>query len=267
MTRKHFYAGFVAATVVALVLAAASTVQGKSSSWRDDFSGTSLDSSRWVNASGQAPGYVTGSHRGLYDPTHVRVSGGYLVIELTQENSIVDGASGVESRGGLIYTKSTYGYGTYEWRLRMSSTATTPGSAGLPVSGTVSAGFNYVNNSQTEIDFEFAGHDPANLFMSNWNNTNPRRDPNETTHLTSSLSSEPDLTSTFKTYRFVWERAKVSFYVDDVLQATHVTTVPRTAAHFMINHWGTNRPWWGGLATVGVPRYFYVDWVRYTPAP
>jgi hypothetical protein len=100
MTRKHFfYAGCATATVVALVFAAAPTAQGKSSSWRDDFSGTSLDSGRWVTASGQAPGYVTGNHRGLYDPTHVRVSGGYLVIELTQQNSIVDGAPGVESRG------------------------------------------------------------------------------------------------------------------------------------------------------------------------
>jgi len=35
----------------------------------------------------------------------------------------------------------------------------------------------------------------------------------------------------------------------------------------MINHWGTNNPLWGGTATIGVERYFYVDWVRFTPAP
>ena len=33
----------------------------------------------------------------------------------------------------------------------------------------------------------------------------------------------------------------------------------------MINHWGTNSDGWGGPATPGVSRYFYVDSVSYTP--
>jgi hypothetical protein len=33
----------------------------------------------------------------------------------------------------------------------------------------------------------------------------------------------------------------------------------------MINHWGTDNTFWGGLATFGVDRFFYVDWVRFTP--
>ena len=49
------------------------------------------------------------------------------------------------------------------------------------------------------------------------------------------------------------------------LQAVHKTNVPKAPAYFMINHWGTGSPNWGGAATVGVPRYFYVDWVSYTP--
>jgi len=266
MTRVRALVGWLAGLGFLSVLVTPALGVGKASAWRDDFSGTSLDVGRWINAAGQAPGYLAGNHRGYYDPSHVQVSGGYLVIALDQDDGDVDGVPGVISRGGLVYTKSTYGYGTYEWRMRMSSTAPAPGSAGLPVSGSVSAGFNYVNNSQTEVDFEFNGEQPDQLFMSNWKNTSPRRDPTAS-QLTSSSTFQPLLTSEFKTYKFAWDSESVTFYVDDQLQARHVTNVPRTAANVMINHWGTNSPWWGGPATIGVRRYFYVDWVSFIPAP
>ncbi|OFW09404.1 MAG: hypothetical protein A3G20_06175 [Acidobacteria bacterium RIFCSPLOWO2_12_FULL_59_11] len=237
---------------------------GKPSGWRDDFTGSTVDDSRWVNASGQAPGYIPWNHIGYYDPTHVRVQNGYLVISLTQDYGFVDGLLGVISNGGLIYTKETYGYGTYEWRMRMSSTAVTPEEPGSPVSGSVSAGFNYVNNSQTEIDFELGGHLPGWLYMTNWRNTNPRRDPTDSQE-TYTAASVPDISSKFHTYKFVWEKGKITFYMDDGFQTSHVTDIPSAPAYFMINHWGTNNPWWGGLATVGPSRYFYIDWVQYTP--
>lgn len=234
--------------------------------WQEDFHGSVLDTTRWINASGQAPGYIAGKHIGYYDPTHVGVLNGYLVISLTQENGTVDGVPGVISKGGLIYTKSTYGYGTYEWNVRMSSTAANPADAGVPVSGSVSAGFNYVNNSQTEIDFEFSGHLPGWLWMTNWYNTNPRRGPFDSQE-TYSTASVPNITSVFHTYKFVWETGKVTYSIDNVFQTSHVTNIPSAPAYFMINHWGTNNPWWGGTGTVGTKRYFYVDWVKYTPAP
>ena len=234
--------------------------------WQDDFNGIALDRSRWVNASGQAPGYIPGNHLGYYDPTHVRVLDGYLVISLTQENGAVDSLPGVISRGGLIYTKNRYGYGTYEWRMRMSSTATDFDQPGLAVSGSISAGFNYVNKSQTEIDFEFAGHNPTWLYMSNWRNTNPRTDPTERQETLSSAHL-PDMTSTFQTYKFVWEPGKITFYIDHVPQTNHVTDIPSAPANFMINHWGTNDPDWGGTQTIGTTRYFYVDWAKFTPVP
>ena len=256
------------AVVTGLIAVATATVLGQSAkrtAWSDDFTAGALDSRRWVIAAGPAPGHITGSHHGSYEPTNVRVANGFLIIALTQEYGTVDGSPGVISRGGLVQTKTTYGYGTYEWRMRMSSTGSTPTAAGLPVSGTVSAGFTYVNNSQTEVDFESNGADPSSVSMTNWLNTNPRRDPTDSQH-TSSAALVPDATAAFKTYKFVWEPGRISYYIDDVLQATHVTNVPRAAAYFMINHWGTDSPWWGGMATVGTTRYFYVDWARFTPA-
>jgi endo-1,3-1,4-beta-glycanase ExoK len=237
--------------------------------WRDDFNGPALDTTRWVIVSGQAPGYIDGDHIGYYDPTHVQIvkEGGnsFLELLLTQVSGQVGSKlTGTISRGALIYTKDTYGYGTYEWRMRMSSTAATPSGSGDSVSGSVSAGFNYVNNSQTEIDFEFSGLYPETLYMVNWKNPNTNADPTEADETFSTLY--PFSVSTeFHTYRFVWQRNKISYYVDDVLQAVHTTNLPSAPANFMINHWGTDSGNWGGSASVGTTRYFYVDWASFSP--
>ena len=90
--------------------------------FQDSFDGNKVDGTRWVVANGSAPGRILGAHIGYYQPDRVSVSDGYLHIQLTQEGGIVDGVSGVISRGGLIYTKQTCGYGTYVWTVRMSST-------------------------------------------------------------------------------------------------------------------------------------------------
>ena len=249
----------------------AATAGLPSSGWREEFNGPRLDKRSWVISSGQAPGHIVNYHIGYYDPSHVQFVSqngvSYLQLLLTQENGPVDSsASGVISRGALVYTKSKYGYGTYEWRMRMSSTATTPSGVGNSVSGSVSAGFVYVNNSQTEIDFEFSGRNPDTLYMVNWLNPDPLKDPtgaNETYDFLYPFT----VSTAFHNYKFVWQSGQIAFYVDGALKATHTTNVPSAPAYFMINHWGTDSSGWGGTATVGVARYFYVDWVKYTPLP
>jgi beta-glucanase (GH16 family) len=187
----------------------------------------------------------------------------------------VDTCTGFISDGAEIYTRKTYGYGTYQWVMRMSSTATSPTGDGTPVSGSVSAGFIYVNNSETEIDFEFPGYeeyvptgdDPSDtLYMVNWLNPNPSTAPtsNEETY---SAVSGLNVATKFYTYKFIWQPGSITYYVDGQLMATHTTNVPSAPAHFMINHWGTDNPNWGGVATANVTRYFYVQSVSYTPLP
>ena len=240
---------------------------GPCTSFTDTFDGTKVDGTRWVVANGRAPGYIAGSHIGYYQPDRVSVSGGLLRIRLTQEYGTVDGVGGVISRGGLVYTKQKCGYGTYEWKVRMSTTSASPTDpTGGPVSGSVSAGFNYVNNSQTEIDFEFSAKDPQTLWMVNWLNTNPAQDPTGQ-HETYSYLQPFDSTSFFHQYKYVWEPGKITFYVDGVQTAVHTTDVPSAAANFMINHWGTNGPGWGGYASVSQARYYYIDSVKFTPLP
>lgn len=242
-----------------------------STAWRDDFSNSTVNTQFWVVGTGQAPGYVPGYHLGNYDPSHVKIvtdsTGSYLQLLLTQEVGTVDSnTAGVLSHGGIIYSKNTYGYGTYEWMMRMSSTSSTPTGSGDSVSGSVSAGFTYVNNSQTEIDYEFSALSPDTLYMVNWLNPNPRQDPTAADETYNTLY--PLTVSTqFHDCKFVWQKGRIDYYVDGVLQFTHTTNVPTAPAYFMINHWGTDSSNWGGMATVGTSRYFYVDWAQYTPLP
>ena len=204
----------------------------------------------------------TGLASKSFDAKNVAIGAdGILRLKLSISNAL-------QSSGALVYTQQIYGYGTYEWCARMSSTATSadptsPAYAGLPLSGGISAGFVYVNNSQTEIDFEQARSGSLDwfLYMANWANLRPKSSAVKATAMPGNVPTY----SEFKVYKFDWKKDYIEFFVDGTSLAFHTTNVPRTAAHVMVNHWGTNNPTgFGGPAQAG-ERYFYVDWVRYTP--
>ena len=253
-------------------------------SWEDDFEKPYLDKSRWTIEDWRspawqfpAPGYLPSSHLGVYEEQQVRLVPGagrqYLRLALTQEKGPVDeNPDGVISRGALVYSKEKFGYGTYEWRMRMSSSGKDPEDplAGAAVSGSVSAGFIYVNNSETEIDVEFAGHTvdtpfPELVYATSWNNQTPASGPTGL-DMTFAVLPVPGLYTTFHTYAFEWKPDSVTFSIDGVAQIVHRSNIPSAPAHFMINHWGADRPdGFGGKASIGVARYLFVDWVRFTP--
>ncbi len=263
MLRKPI--SLLALLLVGSLLAQAAPKKGSCRAWQDSFNLGQLDSSLWVLASGQAPGYIANQHIGYYDPSNVSLAGGMLSIALYQANGTVDSnPNGVVSHGGLIYSKATCGYGTYEWTMKMSSEAICPTCIGLVDSGSVSAGFLYVNNSQTEIDFEFSALTPDSLWLVNWLNPNPRQDPTSANETFDQVTPF-DSTSGFHTYTFVWSPGKISYYIDGIWKADHTTNVPSAAAYFMINHWGTDSNNWGGPATVGPIRYLYVSHASYAP--
>ncbi len=250
-------------------------LQSSNSGWTVNFTGTSLNTHFWVIANGRAPGYIPCDHIGYFVPSHVQMGGGYLTLVLTQSVGTVDTCTGIISDGAEIYTRKTYGYGTYQWTMRMSSTATTPTSSGTAVSGSVSAGFIYVDNSETEIDFEFPGYeeyvptgdDPSDtLYMVNWLNPSPSSAPTDSEETYSTVSGL-SVAVGFHTYKFVWQPGEIQYYVDGTLEATHTTNVPSAPAHFMMNHWGTDNVNWGGVATANVTRYFYIQSASYTPLP
>jgi len=233
--------------------------------WQENFNAGQLDLTRWTIASGPAPGYLPNQHVGYYDPANVSLDSGLLSLTLTQSAGVVDSnPDGIISYGSLIYTTAVCGYGTYEWTMKMSSTAICGACVGSAIPGSVSAGFLYVNNSQTEIDFEFSGQNPNTMWLVNWRNPDPRSDPPGSSETITALAPF-DATSGFHTYKLIWSADRIRYYVDSVWIADHTTNVPSAPAHFMINHWGTDSSAWGGPASVGVARYFYVTRASYTP--
>ena len=233
------------------------------SAWNETFSSGKLDSSRWLVGKDKAVG-TNSSNAGYYDPNNVQVTPGVLRLALTQ--SAGKDAGTVISTGGMVRTQQPCGYGTYQWTMRMSSTASCPDSSceGQAVSGSVSAGFIYINNSETEIDFEFEGQDPNSVHLVNWLNPKPDDDPSDDAK-TSYQHAPFDPIAGQHTYKFIWTEGKISYYIDGKVVVEQTTNVPRVPAYFRINHWGTNNRHWGGTATIGVTRYMYVTNASYTP--
>jgi endo-1,3-1,4-beta-glycanase ExoK len=236
------------------VQASASTLVsvGGSNTFSDTFGGGHLDPSKWLATNGPAPGNISGVNYGSFVSSNVDLSKGMLCLKLTQQQ----GPNGIISVGGEIQSATTYSYGTYEWVMRASSTSSTPTGTGSVVSGQISSGFSFVNNSQTEIDFEIEGQHPNTVWMTNWQTTSRKQ-------YSSVFLSAPD--AGFHRYKFVWVPGKIDFYVDNVLVSSHTNNVPSAPAYIMMNHWGTNSKGWGGLAAVGVQRYLYISSFMYTP--
>jgi beta-glucanase (GH16 family) len=215
----------------------------------DDFSKGSLDTSKWIPSNWSAPG------GGSFVPSYLDFSTGMLRIKVTQS---YNSSGGIASVGGELQSKNALGFGTYEWVMRAASTSTTPNGSGYTVSGQISSGFIFVNNSQTEIDApEIEGQNPGTLWWTTWITVNTKQ----------STSSQAPFApeNGFHSYKCVWSKTSIKFYVDGVLMSTHTSVVPQTAAYAMINHWGTNSKGWGGLATPNITRYMFVRSFSFIP--
>jgi endo-1,3-1,4-beta-glycanase ExoK len=216
----------------------------------DNFSGGSLNTENWIVSNWTSDNYAGAGNNVTFSPSAISLSEGLLQMTLTQPTSGT-------STGAELQSKNTYGFGTYQVVMRMSSTAATSTAAGSVVSGSDSAFFSFINNSQTEIDIEFCGNTPNNIWLTNWDTTNLK---------TYTEPAAANLASGFHTYTVVWTSTSITWSIDGTVVATHTTNIPQTPAYIMINFWGTNSSSWGGVATPGVTRYFYVQSVSFTPA-
>ena len=178
-----------------------------------------------------------------------------LRIKVTQTYTSTGGISSV---GGELQSRKTLGFGTYVWVMRASSTSSTPTGSGVAVSGQISSGFVFVNNSQTEIDSpEIEGQNPGKLWWTSWAGLSRKQ------YTSTQAPFAPE--KGFHYYKCVWTRTGIKFYVDGVLVSSHTGVVPQTPAYAMINHWGTNSRGWGGLATTNIARYMFVRSFSFVP--
>jgi len=254
----------LAATTVALILAplfawtqtddAAMAAATTPPIVSDRFNTGKLDTSKWMASNSPAPGNISGVNYGSFIPANVDLSKGMLCLKLQQQQ----GPNGVHSVGGEIQSLTTLGYGTYEWVMRASSTSSTPGGAGSVASGQISGAFIFVNNSQTEVDFEVEGQNPNTLWMTNWTSVTQKQ-------YSSTAVVSPQ--NGFHHYKFVWGPGKIDFFLDGKFVSRHTVHVPKAPAYILINHWGTNSKGWGGKATPGVQRYLYISSFKYTASP
>jgi hypothetical protein len=224
----------------------------------DDFSTGKLDTSKWNVMTYASPGSKPGVNDGKYSADMLDFSTGMLRIGIKQEK----GPNGVVSTGGGIYSKERFGYGTYVFVMRQTTTSPTPDGAGKTITGAVSSGFIYFNKSETEVDLEFLGNENA-IHITTWKNPTPTQEPREC-NVTNKVNNK-FLGTQFRTMTLVWNPTEVKVWIDKTLVVTHKTHVPSTPAHIILQHRGVNDNNWGGAASVGVNRYFFVKSVTFTP--
>lgn len=171
----------------------------------------------------------------------------------------VVGSQPTVSVGAEVRSLQTYGYGTYVWSFRSASDSTNPAANGSPVSGQVSSGFLFNNNSQTELDSsEVEGQVSRNTLaeFTTWESVSNSQNTNVTV-------STP--WNTYHQYKVIWAPGSATYFVDGVQAASHTQNVPATPAAVLMNIWGTNNDLFGGVSTVGT-RWMYFNNFSFVPA-
>ena len=227
--------------------------------FKDEFKGGKLDTTKWILATYKSPDSSPGVNCGIYVSSAIDFRQGMLRITVQQHAT----ATGIESLGGAIISRELFGFGTYDFEMRMSSLSPTPQGEGTASTGAVSSGFIYYNKSESEIDLEFLGNENA-LWVSSWFNRDPNFDPTAL-QKTSDKVDEPALATRFRHYSLVWTPGTVDVYIDGTIVAHQTEHVPQNPAHIILQHRGTNSDKWGGVAAVDVERYFFVRSVTFAP--
>ena len=232
----------------------------KAPTFQDTFNEGVLNTSKWVVSTYESNNYAGGGSNVTFSGGNIDLSGGNLRMELTQPTAGT-------STGAEITTKLSFGYGTYEFSMRAGSTSPISSGTGTTESGQISSTFIIYNPpptyaSVTEIDapeIEGLSARNDNIEWTVWKNstaTDPTPEYN--------VVSNPE--DGFHRYKFVWSATSIKFYIDGVLKSTCTSGIPTVAAVIDINFYGTNDTKWGGLATVGVTRYMYVNSVKFWAA-
>src|SRR6516225_1229187 len=97
----------------------------------------------WRIATWKAADSKIGLNQGAYVPENVDFVDGMLRLKVEQ----TEGPDGIISKGAAVWSRERFGYGTYEFVMRMASDSSTPYGPGKVHSGTVSSAFLYFQNS------------------------------------------------------------------------------------------------------------------------
>jgi endo-1,3-1,4-beta-glycanase ExoK len=234
-----------AAAIVGVMLHGTAATAG-ASSFVENFE--FLDTSRWY----VSDGWNNGDWHGCtWSRNNVLVSGGVLRLTLDTQ------ASGDRQYScGEIQTRSFYGHGTYEVRMRA-----------LAEKGTVSAFFTYTGpvhkNPCDEIDIEIIGKSPGSLQANYFVDC---KGGNEKI-----ISLGFDSSASMNNYAFVWASDALRWYIDGRL--VHEVTsasgpLPTTDGKIYMSLWngrGANmESWLGKFMPSSFAMHMEIDRVSYT---
>lgn len=227
-------------------LAAPATAQG--TSFFDDFD--TLDGQRWY----VSDGWANGDHQNcIWSAGQVKTLRGMLWVGFAPSSS----AGGRDYACGEIQTRTAFGYGTFEARLK------TPIGSGLNA-----AFFTYIGPQQgkphDEVDFEVLLKDIGHV---------------ETTSFVNGVSGDGEVGSgmshqlpygsnNFVNFAVTWTPGRLDYYINNQLVRTMTESdqVPNNAMRIFFSLWGSDTltDWMGTFAPPSGPLAMHVDWVAFT---
>jgi endo-1,3-1,4-beta-glycanase ExoK len=159
-----------------------------------------------------------------------------------------------------IQSREIYGYGTYEVRMR---------AAAAP--GTVSAFFTFVGSPHNEIDFEFLGKSPTQVFLNYF--VDGRKVVDGRKH-EQYVQLPFDATTTTNDFAFEWTAESIRWFANGRLireeLASKGARIPTTAQRIYLSIWnGTGwdqEAWLGRFAYPGRPLVAVFERVAFTEA-
>ncbi|MDE5755154.1 MAG: glycoside hydrolase family 16 protein, partial [Oscillospiraceae bacterium] len=245
----------------------------------DDFTGSRLDTNKWLIAEKNWGGTVTENgetvdYNGGVVSKNVAVRNGNLILtglgdlyEGEQKGINRDGSQRQDGKrcGGAIATREYYASGSYEIRAKIA-----------PVLGCCSAMWtfeyeedysgDYEKITNHEIDIEFPGRDDDDDFSlshalcTTW--------ITEEDYKTKSVNCGDQADGEFHTYRFDWhtgsdtETPRVEYYFDDVLTYTSYDYITTNESRFWLGLWFPK--YWAGTPDFDTTE-FVIDYVKITP--
>ncbi|MEK6701309.1 MAG: glycoside hydrolase family 16 protein [Planctomycetota bacterium] len=210
-------------------------------SFADEFSGSSLDGSKWF---AQNVAWPYNAESEFYRPQNVTVGGGLCTI-----TSLLQSYGGRPYTSGRIETGGRFNqlFGKFEFRAKL------PRGKGIwPALWLLPDGM-----WPPEIDvMELLGDNPNKVYFTNhWGTW-----PNVSSFGTNLVG--PDFSADFHTFGVEWWPDRLDFSVDGTIRSTHRNGVPRTAMSLIMNTAVGGQ--WPGYpdATTVFPQLLQVDWVR-----
>lgn len=155
---------------------------------------------------------------------------------------------------GEVQTRDSYGYGTYEARLRTGRG-----------SGLNAAFFSYIGPQQQkphdEIDVEILLRDTSKVSLNTYVSGTPAN---------GGRVAIPSSDRGFGTYAFIWEPDRLRWFVNGKLvhEAADTGRLPVTPQRMFLSLWGSDTltDWMGPFNAPARPVTMEVDWIAFTKA-